>query len=105
MRLLAGTLILILTLLMPLQALAGAGSCLTLNADTVTHSMDQTMDHSCCESPASDTQCHCDQISVPSLIPGDEASGLIIQNLRPQHQLTFFHSSLNYQPEKPPQIS
>ena len=105
MRLLAGTLILILTLLMPLQAFAGSGLCLTLNTDSVTHSMDQDMDHSCCESPAGDNQCHCDQISAPSLIGAVEVTGLAIHSLRPLHHLTYYHPSLNYQPEKPPQIS
>ncbi len=106
MRILAGTLIMILTLLMPLQASAGIAACLNQHSDTMMNSsMDESMDHSCCQNTASDTQCQCDQISAPSLIGADKISGLMDQNLRPAHHLTYFHPSLNYQPERPPQIS
>jgi hypothetical protein len=95
----------ILTLLMPLQALASSVLCLSQDTETVSHSMDHDIDHSCCQDKVSDTQCQCDYISVPSPVAIGHNAGLISQNLSPEHQLTYFHPSLNYQPEKPPQIS
>jgi len=108
MRNLALTFSLLITLALPLQAMAGLSACLFEQGSDHERTM-MMGDHSCCpdtqDQQTTDHQCQCHIVAfaaLPSLVLNQQAIHLSVRYLTP---VKLDWPSQTYQPEKPPQIS
>jgi len=108
MRKLALTFSILMTLVLPLQAIAGWSSCLFEQESGQEHQM-MMGDHDCCpdtqDQQSSDHHCQCNIVAFAALPPialNEQGINLSVRYLTP---VKTDWPSQTYQPEKPPQIS